>query len=192
MARKTLIRSPIHPYHVTNRVNSKRPYPPEYLPNIWDCYCETLCILTWVYGVRVHAFVLMGNHYHLIISTPDANLDQAMQYFHREVSRFLTEMTRSQDFRFQARYKWKLIETGLQFSNTFSYVARNPLAAGVAHNPFLYRFSTFSGQFGRCKLICPIYECEIFAGAIPEKISDREEWLALGTGKVSVTSNGYV
>ena len=32
------------------------------------------------YGVKLHAYVLMGNHYHLLIQTPHANLSRAMQW----------------------------------------------------------------------------------------------------------------
>jgi len=32
------------------------------------------------FGVRVHAWVLMGNHYHLQIETPEANLSRAIQW----------------------------------------------------------------------------------------------------------------
>ena len=187
MPRQPLIRTNIHPYHVYNRVNSKRAYPSEYMNEIWRCYCDCLCILTWVYGVRVHAFVLMANHYHLIISTPDANLDTAMLYLQREVSRFLSELTRTQDYRFQARYKKKLIENELQFTNTFRYVARNPASVNVVECPLQYPFSTFSGQFGATRLICPIYECQLFSGVLPEEIFEREFWIThqkdpLGTG----------
>ena len=31
------------------------------------------------YRIRVHAYCLLGNHYHLILHTPDANLSQGMQ-----------------------------------------------------------------------------------------------------------------
>jgi putative transposase len=32
------------------------------------------------YGVKVHAYVLMANHYHLLVQTPDANPSSAMQW----------------------------------------------------------------------------------------------------------------
>ena len=32
------------------------------------------------YGVKLHAYVLMGNHYHLLVQTPHANLSRAMQW----------------------------------------------------------------------------------------------------------------
>jgi REP element-mobilizing transposase RayT len=32
------------------------------------------------FGVRVHAYALMPNHYHLLIQTPEANLSQAIQW----------------------------------------------------------------------------------------------------------------
>ncbi|HVJ65003.1 MAG TPA: hypothetical protein VM901_07095 [Bdellovibrionota bacterium] len=125
----------------------------------------------------------MSNHYHLILSTPDGNIDAAMLYFHREISRALTRLSGNQDYRFQARYKWKLIENALQFENAYRYVARNPCTAGVVDSPTAYPFSTVSGEFGRSRLWCPVHKCWLYDGVIPESMAKREEWLeAVGTG----------
>lgn len=35
------------------------------------------------YGWRVHALVLMTNHYHLLVETPEGNLVRAMRWFQR-------------------------------------------------------------------------------------------------------------
>jgi len=47
-----------------------------------DCmhFLELLEGLTERYGMKVHAYVLMGNHYHLLVQTPHANLSRAMQW----------------------------------------------------------------------------------------------------------------
>jgi len=47
-----------------------------------DCehFLELLAEMVTRYGVRLHAYVLMGNHYHLLLQTPHANLSRAMQW----------------------------------------------------------------------------------------------------------------
>ena len=42
-------------------------------------FLELLPELVARYGVKIHAYVLMGNHYHLLVQTPHANLSRAMQ-----------------------------------------------------------------------------------------------------------------
>ena len=44
-------------------------------------FLELLCGLHETYRFVIHAYVLMDNHHHLIVQTPDANLSQGMQWF---------------------------------------------------------------------------------------------------------------
>ena len=65
-------------YHVMNRGLGRR--------NIFDSdsdrlvFLELLGEITETFKVEIHAYSLMGNHYHLIVHTPRGNLSQAMQY----------------------------------------------------------------------------------------------------------------
>ena len=43
-------------------------------------FLELLPELVSRYGVKIHAYVLMSNHYHLLMQTPHANLSRAMQW----------------------------------------------------------------------------------------------------------------
>jgi REP element-mobilizing transposase RayT len=43
-------------------------------------FLELLAQATEQFGIRVHAYVLMDNHYHLLIETPEANLSRALQW----------------------------------------------------------------------------------------------------------------
>lgn len=65
-------------YHVTARRNAgERIY--------WDDndrrhFLELVAALPERYGVQVHGYVLMSNHYHLLLRTAKANLNRAMQW----------------------------------------------------------------------------------------------------------------
>ena len=50
-----------------------------------DCelFLETLGELCERTGFRIHSYVLMGNHYHLLLETPEPNLVAGMSWFHR-------------------------------------------------------------------------------------------------------------
>lgn len=177
MPRKPLEKVSNLPYHIYNRVLSQKKYPPELMERIWGIYCDELRVLSWAFHARIHLFVLMHNHFHIILETPEANIDEVMMHFQREVSKRIKEITGTQDFRFQARYKWVLITNAIHYENVYRYVAMNPVEAGICGDPALYRFSTLHGQFGNSTLHCPIFELSPFAGILPACMAARHEWI---------------
>ena len=56
-------------------------------------------------GWRVHAFVLMTNHYHLLVETPQANLVAGMRWFQTTYTMRYNRRHRLSGHLFQGRYK---------------------------------------------------------------------------------------
>jgi len=78
MARKPRIEYPGAVYHVLSRGNRKESiYRNESDYELFLNTLEEACSKT---GWLVHAFVLMGNHYHLLLETPEANLVHGMKW----------------------------------------------------------------------------------------------------------------
>jgi hypothetical protein len=46
------------------------------------------------FGVILHGFVLMGNHYHLLLETPNPNLQRVMQFLNSACPQFPPELTK--------------------------------------------------------------------------------------------------
>ena len=63
-------------------------------------------------GFRVHAFVLMSNHYHLLLETPQANLSQGMGWLQNAFTRRINTQRRLWGHLFGGRYKAILVEPG--------------------------------------------------------------------------------
>src|ERR1051325_2669693 len=67
-------------YHVTSRGNRRK--------DLFRTEADRRRFLGLVaelparFGLEVHAFVLMDNHYHLVVRTPTANLSHAMRWLH--------------------------------------------------------------------------------------------------------------
>lgn len=179
MPRKKTERTSEFPYHVYNRLLSQKPYPARLMPLIWEAYVDALKLATWAYGARVHLFVLMSNHFHLIVETPHCNLPEVMLYTQREISKRVKELTRSQDYLFASRYKAKLITNEVQYENTYRYVAQNPVEAGLSIEPTLYEYSTLYGQYGNGRLECPLYELSVFSGLLPDCLANRLVWIGV-------------
>ena len=78
MARALRIERPGGRYHVTARGNERKAIFRDDTDHFH--FLELLSELGERFGVRVHAYVLMDNHYHLLLETPEANLSRAMHW----------------------------------------------------------------------------------------------------------------
>ena len=78
-------------------------------------------------GWRVHAFVLMGNHYHLLIETPEANLVAGMQWLQGTYTKRFNVRHKERGHLFQGRYKALLVGgDGDYFPTVAAYIHLNP------------------------------------------------------------------
>ena len=78
-------------------------------------------------GWRVHAFVLMGNHYHLLLETPEPNLVTGMQWLQGTYTKRFNVRHKEWGHLFQGRYKALLVDgVGDYFSTVASYIHLNP------------------------------------------------------------------
>lgn len=85
-------------------------------------------------GFRVWAWVLMGNHYHLLIETPAANLVEGMGWLQNTYTRRFNARHRQWGRLFGDRYKSVLVESGgsdgdLYMRTLFDYIHLNPVRA---------------------------------------------------------------
>jgi putative transposase len=110
---------------------------------------EVIDIVTVRYHAHVHAFVLMDNHFHLILSTPEGNLDRIMQYFMRETSKRIGRETGRINRVFGARYQRSVLDSEDYFLNALKYVFRNPVAAGLCNRVEDYPYSTLPWTLNR-------------------------------------------
>ena len=75
----------------------------------------------------IHAFVLMGNHYHAIVQTPDANLSQGMHWLHLSYSAWFNARHDRVGPLFQGRFKSVPVEDGAWAYELSFYLHLNPL-----------------------------------------------------------------
>lgn len=142
MPRKPLIRTDQYPYHVYGRSNNKETF---YLPlkEVWAITCQLFDKVSVDYDAQVHAFVLMPNHYHLLISTPLCNLDSIMNYWARELSKKINASAHRINRVFGGRYKWCSIQNDVYYANVYKYIYRNPMKANLSKNIETYPWSTY-------------------------------------------------
>jgi len=78
MARATRVDFPGARYHVLNRGTERRSI--FYSRRCYERFIELLSILPQRFGVALHGYALMSNHYHLQLENREANLSQAIQW----------------------------------------------------------------------------------------------------------------
>jgi REP element-mobilizing transposase RayT len=93
----------------------------------------------------LHAFVLMSNHYHLAVETPDGNLVAGMQWLQATFANRFNKRRGTRGHLFQGRYKSLLVEAGLPMGQVCHYIHLNPVRAGVVTVAALkdYRFGNY-------------------------------------------------
>jgi putative transposase len=99
-------------------------------------------------GWKIHAFVLMDNHYHLLLETPEPNLVVGMKWVQGTYTQRFNRRHNLRGHLFQGRYKALVIdgEESAYFLQVSSYIHLNPVRAGIVHphKPLhTYRWSSF-------------------------------------------------
>jgi putative transposase len=153
MPRSLLIRSDIHPYHITSRCNNKEFFPLP-LREVWPIMLNRLRQTHEEHNLAIHAFVLMGNHFHLLCHTPKANIDEAMHFFLRMTSVDINLRSRHQNHIWGGRYKWSLIDSQRHYYQVYRYIYQNPIRAQLVSKVQDYPFSTLAPN-----LPFPLHSC---------------------------------
>jgi len=102
------------------------------------------------YDIDVFAYVLMNNHYHLLVRTRQANLKKAMHWFGTTYTqRFNWRHLRSGHL-FQGRYKSIIVQNNAYLLQLSCYIHRNPLRSGIVNRLVDYPWSSYkSYAYGR-------------------------------------------
>ena len=115
-------------YHVMCRGNRQEPVFLEDRDH--EVFLDTLGEACDRCGWRVHAFALMGNHYHLLIETPEANLVDGMRRLQGTYTKRFNMRHQQWGHLFQGRYKALVVDPGGDyFSTVASYIHLNPARA---------------------------------------------------------------
>jgi putative transposase len=147
MPRRALIRSQTLPYHVVNQCDNREPFPAA-RQEVWSQFCSALWEATVLMSAQIHAFVLMPNHYHLIVSAPEQDIGEIMRWVGRSVTEKHNRTAGRCGHLFRGRYKWSLIDHDLYLSHAYKYVYRNPVRAGLCSRVEDWPYSSLQFKIG--------------------------------------------
>ena len=129
-------------YHVTNRGVRKEPI----FYNMIDKY-RFMIILAETHSkfkFKIHAYCLMGNHFHFLIQLSDSPLSKIMQSMQQRYAIYFNRTYHSQGHVFQANYYSRTVGNSNDFLNVSKYIHMNPVAAGLVTNPQDYQWSSYA------------------------------------------------
>ncbi len=95
------------------------------------------------YQVKIFAYCLMKNHYHLMLQTPEKNLDKFMQFFASRLSRGINQMIGGDGALFKGRYRALLVDDQTYVYQLFKYIHLNPVEANIVEKPEYYVLSSY-------------------------------------------------
>lgn len=127
MARKPRVEFEGAAYHVMCRGNHQEAIFKDAKDR--ERFLDTLEEVSERNGWIIHAFVLMTNHYHLLLETPEPNLVDGMQWFQSTYTQRFNARHRVRGHLFQGRYQALPVDQGEYFRTIADYIHLNPARA---------------------------------------------------------------
>ncbi|MCZ6672504.1 MAG: transposase [Verrucomicrobia bacterium] len=143
MARKLRFEQAGGLYHIINRGN--------YRSWIFDTdgakksFEKTLLEACERSGWILHAYCVMGNHYHLALETPEPNLSEGMRWLQSVFAMRFNRFRKENGHIFQGRYKSIVLEGVERIGWLCHYIHLNPVRAGICSVTELgsYQYSSY-------------------------------------------------
>lgn len=156
MARRPRMHLPEYPLHVVQRGHNRAPC--FFSEDDYHAYLHWFGQAADAHGVRLHAYVLMTNHVHLLLSAsvPEA-VPQLVMSLGRRYVQYINRTYQRTGTLWDSRYKSSLIQTEVYLLACMRYIELNPVRARMVRDPADYRWSSYRFHaFGRSnKLIAP-------------------------------------
>lgn len=137
-----------HPgiYHVCARGNNKRPIFVDDLDRL--LFVQRLNRVALRFGWTIHAYVLMGNHYHLVLEIGEAGLAKGMCQLNTGYAVTFNQRHGRINHLFGRRYWSDELKDERRFLAACRYVILNPVRAGLARSPASYVWSSYRATIG--------------------------------------------
>jgi REP-associated tyrosine transposase len=156
MARRPRIQVADVIYHVTSRAVEKRTIF-DVVQGDREYFLVLLQLVVVRYGWRLHAYCLMGNHFHLLVETPDANLAAGMQELKSRYAIWFNTNAGREGALFERRYRSELVEREAHAYELTRYVVLNPVRAKLCAHPRDWRWSSYRAAVGAARVPSFLY-----------------------------------
>lgn len=177
MPRQARLRIPGLPLHVIQRGNNRAPC---FGANgDYHVYLSLLDEISQRYSCSIHAFVLMSNHVHLLL-TPEKS-DSAsllMKHLGQRFVQFINRKYGRTGSLFEGRFRSCVVDSQAYLLRCHRYIEMNPVRANMVTHPSEYRWSSYgaNAEGKRCDFLVPHPEYTALASRDEER---RERYRSL-------------
>lgn len=142
MPRKPRMYLADQPAHIIQRGNNRDTC--FYAEQDYQFYLNCLSDACQRYRVAVHAYVLMTNHVHLLLTPQTAEgISQVMQSVGRRYVQYVNYEYRRSGTLWEGRHKASLVDTEAYLLTCYRYIELNPVRANMVPHPGEYRWSSY-------------------------------------------------
>lgn len=142
MARRPRLNLPHIPQHIIQRGNNRQVC--FYREQDYAVYLDKLKEYSTKYKVAVHAYVLMTNHVHLLLTAAnEKGVSQMMQSLGRYFVRYINQTHNRTGTLWEGRYKSTLVDSERYLLTLYRYIELNPVRANMVEHPAEYPWSSY-------------------------------------------------
>ncbi len=159
-------------YHIVNRGVEQRVI---FLDDEdFEMFLSLLCSGCQLYGVKTHAYVMMSNHYHLLIETTQENLSRFMKHLNASYAIYFNKKYKRSGHLWQGRFKSWFVTDDSYLYSLISYIETNPVKAKIVERLGDYPYSSYRSFIEEVEPIWCLKESIIFQDI--KEVKERVEF----------------
>jgi len=145
----------------------------------YHCYLHWLKDAALKYRCDIHAYALMTNHVHLLVSPGQADgITRLMQSLGRRYAQYLNRTYKRSGSVWEGRFKASVIDAEEYLLACYRYIELNPITAGMVNDPAEYRWTSYRWHgLGEANLL--ITDHPLYLALAPEATARREAYRSL-------------
>ncbi len=115
--------------------------------NLKRKYIEMMAEKSKKYGIRIFAYCIMNNHFHLCLENTSGRLSDFMKSLNGHYGQYFRHKTNSKGYVFEDRFKSTLIQDENYLLIVIKYILQNPVRSFYVSDPFNYQWSSINDYF---------------------------------------------
>ncbi len=179
MPRQARIKAENAIYHIMQRGNEKKPIFKGGADKY--CYLEKLQIAKQKFKFKIHAYCLMNNHVHLLVSANGADISEFMKSINVSYVAYFNHQYQRCGHLFQGRFISEIVDTDRYFLQASKYIHANPVKALMVEKPQDYHWSSYGVYIGTRKDELQLVDIDLVLDIISKDrkvaIEKYKEWV---------------